>query len=74
MGWGVALSLLVGGIGGLNQASMKKLFVYSGMINMGMVLLGLLVGGNSGIVISLVYLIIYMIVTIGIFFILLQLK
>ena len=44
------------------------------MINMGMVLLGLLVGGNSGIVISLVYLIIYMIVTIGIFFILLQLK
>ena len=72
--WCVALSLLVGGIGGLNQASMKKLFVYSGMINMGMVILGLLVGGNSGIVISFVYLIIYMMVTIGIFFILLQLK
>nr|YP_001648655.1 NADH dehydrogenase subunit 2 [Hippospongia lachne]ABW83935.1 NADH dehydrogenase subunit 2 [Hippospongia lachne] len=72
--WCVALSLLVGGIGGLNQASMKKLFVYSGMINMGMVLWGLLVGGNSGIVISFVYLIIYMIVSIGIFFILLQLK
>jgi len=44
------------------------------MINMGMALLGLLVGGNSGIVISFVYLIIYMIVTIGIFLILLQLK
>jgi len=72
--WCVVLSLLVGGVGGLNQASMKKLFVYSGMINMGMVILGLLVGGNSGIVISFVYLIIYMIVTIGIFFILLQLK
>lgn len=74
VGWCVALSLLVGGIGGLNQASMKKLFVYSGMINMGMALLGLLVGGNSGIVISLVYLVIYMTVTIGIFFILLQLR
>ena len=44
VGWCVALSLLVGGIGGLNQASMKKFFVYSGMINMGMALLGLLVG------------------------------
>ncbi|MDE0644575.1 MAG: proton-conducting transporter membrane subunit [bacterium] len=72
--WCVVLSLLVGGIGGLNQASMKKLFVYSGMINMGMVILGLLVGGNSGIVISFVYLIIYMVGTIGVFFILLQLK
>ena len=41
VGWCVALSLLVGGIGELNQASMKKLFVYSGMINMGMALLGL---------------------------------
>ena len=41
---------------------------------MGMALLGLLVGGNSGIVISWVYLIIYMITTIGIFLILLQLK
>ena len=72
VGWCVALSLLVGGIRGLNQASMKKLFfVYSGMINMGMVLLGLLVGGNSGIVISLDNL---YDTDIGIFFILLQLK
>ena len=44
------------------------------MINMGMVILGLLVGHNSGIVIRFVNLIIYMVGTIGVFFILLQLK
>ena len=36
------------------------------MINMGMVILGLLVGGNSEIAISFAYLIIYMVGTIGV--------
>ena len=53
------VSLLIGCIGAINQTNIKKLLAYSGIINIGFVLVGLSTNSFIGIESSIVYLIIY---------------
>ena len=57
---GVALlSVIVGAIGAINQSKIKRLFAYSGVLNMGIVLVGLSLGTFEGAQSSLFYLLMY---------------
>lgn len=53
------ISLLVGCVGALNQTNIKKLLAYSGIINMGFILLGISTNSFSGIEASVLYVFIY---------------
>nr|YP_007516987.1 NADH dehydrogenase subunit 2 [Chrysaora quinquecirrha]ADY15494.1 NADH dehydrogenase subunit 2 [Chrysaora quinquecirrha] len=53
------LSLIIGCVGALNQTNIKKLLAYSGIINMGFILLGVSTSSFVGIESSIMYLLIY---------------
>ncbi len=66
--WGMALaSMLVGALAGLAQDNIKRLLAYSSIGNMGYALIGVIAGGAVGIASVLVYMTIYMVMTIGTF-------
>ena len=67
-------SMVVGALGALNQTSVKRLLAYSGILNMGFILLDLGIGSIEGIQASLLYLVIYILTSVLIFSILLGLK
>lgn len=67
------LSIIYGSIGALNQTKMKRLLAYSGIGHMGFVLLGIGVGTLESIQASMVYMVIYVIMSICIFSILVYL-
>ncbi len=72
-------SMLLGGFAGLVQTNMKRLMAYSGMINMGTVLVGLAVfapsaTGAAGVEGLLLYLALYMAGVLGVFAVLIALK
>ena len=57
---GVALlSVVVSAIGAINQSKIKRLFAYSGVLNMGLIAVGLSLGTFEGVQFSLFYLLIY---------------
>jgi NADH-quinone oxidoreductase subunit N len=60
-------SMLLGGFAGLMQSNIKRLLAYSSIANAGYALVGLAVGGESGIQALLIYLAIYFINTLGAF-------
>lgn len=62
-----ALSMVVGAFGALRQTNIKRLIAYSSIIHVGFILMGLVTGSNEGIRSVLVYLSIYMFMSIGIF-------
>lgn len=68
------LSVIYGAIGALNQTKMKRLLAYSGIGHLGFILLGVAIGSFESIQASLVYIIIYLIMTICGFSVLLFLK
>ncbi len=68
------LSLIVGSIGGIMQTSIKRLFAYSSIGNMGFILLGFIGGGYVARTNVINYLIIYTLTTIGFFAIILCLR
>lgn len=68
------LSLIVGSIGGIRQMSIKRLFAYSSIANMGFILLGFMTEAEAARVNVINYLIIYMLTTIGFFAIILSLR
>lgn len=55
----VIFSLVIGCIGAINQTNIKKLLAYSGIINMGFILLGISTNSFVGIESSIIYLLIY---------------
>lgn len=69
---GVVFSLLVGALGALNQTRIKRLLAYSGIGHMGFLLWGLVNGSFESLQASLVYLFIYVIMTICAFSIILS--
>jgi NADH-quinone oxidoreductase subunit N len=69
-----ALSMLVGSFAGLAQSNIKRLIAYSSIGNMGYALVGLVVASAAGITSMVVYLAIYMVMTIGLFAVLLMLS
>ena len=68
------LSIIYGSIGALNQTKIKRLLAYSGIGHMGFVLFGVGIGSFESIQASLVYMIIYIIMTVCVFSIILSLK
>lgn len=68
------LSIVYGAIGALNQTKIKRLLAYSGIGHMGFILFGLAIGSFESIQASLIYMVIYVIITICSFSIILSLK
>ena len=64
---GIVFSLLVGALGALNQTRIKRLLAYSGIGHIGFLLWGLVNGSFESLQASLVYLFIYIIMTICVF-------
>lgn len=61
------LSLLIGSIGALNQAKIKRLIAYSAISHIGFILLGILPGTIYGLQATMIYIIIYIIMGIATF-------
>lgn len=69
-----SISIFVGAIAGLKQRKLKSLLTYSSINNMGFVLLAFSVGGFEGIQVKFYYLIVYMLASICIWSIILNLQ
>ena len=67
-------SMMVGAFAALRQENIKRLMAYSSIGNMGYVLIGIVAGGDAGISSMLVYLTIYMVMTAGVFGIILCMR
>ncbi len=67
-------SLLVGSFAGIAQTNIKRLFAYSSIGNMGYILIGVLSGSYQGISAVIVFLLIYLITTAGVFSIILSMR
>nr|YP_009545479.1 NADH dehydrogenase subunit 2 [Alveopora japonica]AHY04487.1 NADH dehydrogenase subunit 2 [Alveopora sp. MFL-2014]AYO28835.1 NADH dehydrogenase subunit 2 [Alveopora japonica] len=70
---GALFSMLVGAIGALNQTKVKRLLAYSGVGHMGFVLWGIEVGSFESIQASLIYVVLYVVMSICVFAIILTL-
>lgn len=68
------ISIFVGAVAGLKQRRLKSLLTYSSINNMGFVLLAFSVGGFEGVQVKFYYLIVYMIASLCIWSIILNLK
>lgn len=67
-------SSILGAFAGLAQNNFKRLIAYSSIANMGYALLGLLSGTPEGVASVVLYLTIYMVITAGVFAVLMGLK
>lgn len=73
--WGLALaSMLVGAFAGIAQDNIKRLMAYSSIGNMGYALIGVVASGERGFSAVLVYMAIYMAMTVGTFAIILLMR
>lgn len=70
---GVIFSMVVGALGALNQTKIKRLLAYSGIAHMGFVLWGIEIGTFESVQASLIYMILYVIMSICAFTIVLAL-
>ena len=68
------LSMAVGAFAALRQDNIKRLMAYSSISNIGFALIGIVAGGEMGVAAVLVYLTIYMIMTAGVFGIILCMR
>ena len=68
------LSIIYGAIGALNQTKIKRLLAYSGIGHMGFILFGIAIGTFESIQASLIYMVIYIIMSICGFSVILSLK
>lgn len=60
-------SMILGAFAALNQKNFKRLIAYSSIGNMGYALIGLLPGTSKGIEACLIYLVLYLVMTLGVF-------
>ncbi len=68
------MSIIIGAVGAIGQQNLKRLMAYSSINNVGFILIGLATGTEQGIAAMLVYLTIYVAMTLGGFVCLMQLK
>ena len=68
------LSIIYGAIGALNQTKIKRLLAYSGIGHMGFILFGVAIGSFESIQASLIYMVIYIIMSLCSFSIILALN
>lgn len=68
------MSIIIGAVGAIGQQNLKRLLAYSSINNVGFILIGLAAGTEQGIAAMLVYLVIYVSMTLGSFIVLLQLR
>jgi NADH-quinone oxidoreductase subunit N len=68
------MSIIIGAVGAIGQQNLKRLLAYSSINNVGFILIGLACATEQGIAAMLVYLVIYVAMTLGSFAVLMQLK
>lgn len=68
------MSIIIGAIGAIGQQNLKRLLAYSSINNIGFILIGLAAGTEAGVAAMLVYLAIYVAMTLGGFICLMQLQ
>lgn len=68
------LSIIYGSVGALNQTKIKRLLAYSGIGHMGFILFGVAIGSFESIQASLIYMIVYVIMSVCSFSIILSLN
>jgi NADH-quinone oxidoreductase subunit N len=68
------MSIIIGAVGAIGQQNLKRLLAYSSINNVGFLLIGLAAGTQAGVAAMLVYLTIYVAMTLGSFICLMQLK
>ena len=68
------LSIVCGSVGALNQTKIKRLLAYSGIAHMGFTLLGLAIGSFESIQAGLIYIIVYVVMSICSFSIILSIN
>jgi NADH-quinone oxidoreductase subunit N len=68
------MSIIIGAVGAIGQQNLKRLLAYSSINNIGFLLIGLAAGTEQGVAAMLVYLAIYVAMTLGGFICLMQLK
>jgi len=61
------LSMVVGAVGALSQRNIKRLMAYSSISHMGFALLGLTAGNEAGVKATMLYMAIYVTMSIGVF-------
>ena len=67
-------SMLVGAFAGLAQNDIKRLLAYSSIGNMGYALIGLIAGGTAGVSAVIFYMLVFMLVTAGLFGLVLSMR
>ena len=68
------ISIIYGAVGALNQTKIKRLLAYSGIGHMGFILLGVGIGSFESLQASLIYMILYMVMSVCVFSVLLSLQ
>jgi NADH-quinone oxidoreductase subunit N len=68
------MSIIIGAVGAIGQQNLKRLLAYSSINNVGFLLIGLAAGTEAGVAGMLTYLVIYVLMTLGGFICLMQLK
>jgi NADH-quinone oxidoreductase subunit N len=68
------MSIIIGAVGAIGQQNLKRLLAYSSINNIGFILIGLAAGTQAGVAAMLVYLAIYVAMTLGSFICLMQLR
>ncbi len=67
------MSIIIGAVGAIGQQNLKRLLAYSSINNIGFILIGLAAGTPEGVSAMLIYLAIYVVMTLGAFISIMQL-
>ena len=67
-------SIIFGGVAAINQTSIKRLLAYSSINNVGFALIGLAAGTQIGVAALLYYMTVYIVMTLGSFLVVLQMR
>ena len=67
-------STILGGVAAIGQPNIKRLLAYSSINNVGFALIGLAASGEAGVASVLFYMAVYMVMTLGSFFIVLRMR
>jgi NADH-quinone oxidoreductase subunit N len=67
-------SIIFGGVAAINQRSIKRLLAYSSINNVGFALIGLAAGTQAGVAALLYYMTVYIVMTLGSFLVVLQMR
>jgi NADH-quinone oxidoreductase subunit N len=68
------LSILVGAVGAIGQSNIKRLLAYSSINNVGFILVGLAAATPQGVASMLLYLVVYVAMTVGSFVVVLMMR